>query len=353
MVTISSITASAQENTADQFLKYLNSYQKEELARMITPDFKFKRKFATKTTDRKEFLYKYLEDSKALRAKFKVIEKPDGKTQNYYVVEDQSQYLKLLDVKFPKWNMTITTVGGKVSEVILAPTEDYDTYVAELNSKGEKFNAWMQERHPKVRLEKLTDLAQVVDYLNEYVQSEGIFLSDLQQYDESAGAPEMVPEIDFADNMTCVHRKQLTEAQRASFYPFNKAKKVVLISFNDKDWELHYRTETPKIIDLSKAASSQQLSKADINRLTDLFYNYGFKKMELVKTMKEKLECSELKNVIVFLDANDKPFEYAAFAFDCDEVEFSSPKVGYGDDCSTKRELVKQFFVSKGIETGK
>jgi len=354
LVVISSITISAQKmSTADQFLSYFNNYQKKELTGIITSDFKFKREFSEVITDRKEFLNKYLEDSQTLIAKFKVIKKPEGENQNYYVVEDQSQYLKLLDVKFPKWNMTITTAAGKVSQAMLSPTSDYDNYVTELTSKTEKFNSWMEENHPEVDWEKLKDLSQVLEYLNEYVESKGILLPDLQQYDDSTEAAVTVSDSDsLFDNMTCMHRNKFTETKRASFYPFNKAKKVLLISFNDKDWKLNYYSKSPKIIDISKVVSSKQLNKADLNRLTDLFYNYGYKKMELVKTISQEFDCSGLKNAIVFLDEKGNPFEYIAFAFDCYKIEFSSQKISYGDECTTKRELLEQFFISNGIETG-
>ncbi|MCX8525595.1 hypothetical protein OF897_16905 [Chryseobacterium formosus] len=219
LVLISSITISAQKiSTTDQFLSYFNNYQKKELEGIITSDFKFKREFSKVITDRKEFLNKYLEDSQTLIAKFKVIKKPDGKNQNYYVVEDQSQYLKLLDVKFPRWNMTITTTAGKVSQAMLSPTNDYDNYVTELTSKTEKFNSWMEENHPEIDLEKLKDLSQVLEYLNEYVKSKGILLSDLQQYDESAKPAVTVSDSDsLFDNMTCLHRNKFTEVKGLLF----------------------------------------------------------------------------------------------------------------------------------------
>ena len=152
------------------------------------------------------------------------------------------------------------------------------------------------------------------------------------------------------DNMMCVHRNKLTDAKRSAIYPFNKAKKVLLISFNDKDWKFDYFSETPKITDVSIAKTSKELSKSEINQLTDIFYNYGYKKVEYLKTMVEEKDCPELKNAILFVDDKGKPFEYITFSFECDEVEFSSQKVSYGDGCNTKKELVKQFFISKGIE---
>lgn len=351
---ISCITLSAQEkNTADKFLSYLNNYKKKELENIITPDFKFKREFVNKTTDRQEFLHKYLEDSETLAAKFYVIKKYSEKNKDYYVVQDQSLYLKLLDVEFPQWNMTITTTGEKVSEVTLAATEDYDNYITEVGLKGEKFNSWMKKTHPEVKLEKVTDVSRILDYLYAYIDSQGIRWSDLQQYDDVVeGAVTMSNSSSFSDNMSCVHDNKFPEAKRNALYPFGKAKKVLLISFNDKDWRLGYFSETPKITDLSVAKTSKELTKNDINKLTDLFYNYGFKKMELVKTMVEEKDCPELKNAILFIDDKGKIFEYIAFSFGCDEVEFSSRKVSYGDDCTTKKELVKEFFISKGIEIG-
>lgn len=353
MVAISCIIVSAQQkNTADKFLIYLNNYQKKELEAIITPDFKFKREFASKTTDRQEFLNNYLKDSKTLMAKFRVIYQYNEKNQGFYVVEDQSLYLKLLDVKFPQWKMTITTSGEKVSEVTLAPTEDYDNYITEMGSKGEKFNSWMNKNYPKVNLAK-TALSQMLDYLYAYVDYQGVKLSDLQQYDDTVDDAVIISSSNsISDNMTCVHRNKLTETKRAAIYPFNKAKKVMLMSFNDKDWRLDYFSKTPKITDISIAKTSKELTKSDINKLTDLFYNYGYKKMEWVKTMVEEKDCPELKNAILFIDEKGKIFEYIALSFGCDEVEFSSQKVSYGDDCNTKKELLKQFFISNGIEIG-
>lgn|GEM_PF-5409537 len=351
---ISTISVSAQRTTvADKFLNYLNNYKKKELATIITPNFKINRTFSKKITDKREFLGNYLEESESFIAKYKVISKSIQKNKSKYLVEDQSQYLKLLDVKFPKWNLTITTVTGKVSSVTLAPTDDYDTYIAELNSKIAKFNSWMQEDHPETDLEKI-GIPEVLEYLHKYVESKGILMSNLQNYDETTGNVEIVSKTDnnaIFDNLTCVHRNKLNEVKRAAFYPFNKAKKVLLLSFNDKNWTFEYYVKTPKTINIDTARNVKQLSKIEINKLTDLCYNYGFKKLEFVKTIREEIACSELKNAIVFVDKDNKPFEYIVFSFDCDEVEFSSEKVSYGDECTTKRDLLKQFFIANGIST--
>ncbi|WP_153393225.1 hypothetical protein [Chryseobacterium vaccae] len=350
MAAVSSITVSAQTmSLADQFISYFNNYQKKELAMMTTSDFKFKNESSDEILNRYDFFTFYFDDSETLLSKYKIIKKTTQKDKTYYVVEEQSQFFKLLDVKFPKWNMTITTVEGEVDEVALTPTEGYDAYMTELKSKTEKFDAWMTEHYPKVDLEELTDPFLILEYLNKYVQSKGISLSGLQKYDESTGIPELLTDKDSKfDNMACVHQNKLTEAERTSFYPFNKAKKVLLISFTDKDKELNYYAETPRITDLAIAQSTKQLNKVDINRLTDIFYNYGYKKLEM--TVRQKYDCPEFKNAIVFLDENDKPFEYIALSFDCGQIEFSSRKMNYGQECNTKREFLEVFFVSKGVD---
>lgn len=349
MAVISCIPVSAQENPADKFLKYFNNYQKKELALMTTSDFKFSNESSDGTLDRYDFFTFYFDDCETLLTKYKVIKKTTQKTKSEYLVEEQSQFFKLLDVKFPKWNMTITTVKGEVDKVTLTPAEGYDAHTAELKSGTEKFDAWMNEHYPEVDLEKLTDPFPILDYLNKYVQSRGILLSDLQQYDASTGIPELLSDKDSeSDNMACVHLNKFTEAERTAFYPFNKAKKIFLISFTDKDQELDYYAKIPRITDMAIAKSSKQLNKVDINRLTDIFYNYGYKKLEMMVRHKE--DCSEFKNAIVFVDENDKPFEYIVLSFDCDQIEFSSRKVSYGQECNTKREFLQMFFVSKGID---
>ncbi|REC53033.1 hypothetical protein DRF62_14680 [Chryseobacterium piscium] len=83
-------------STEDKFLNYFNNYQKKELEGIINSGFKFKREFSKVITDRKEFLNKYLEDPQTLIAKFKVIEKPDGKNQNYYVVKKSAMVMNAL-----------------------------------------------------------------------------------------------------------------------------------------------------------------------------------------------------------------------------------------------------------------
>jgi hypothetical protein len=341
---------SQKNNPSQKFITYLNNYQEKELATIITSDFKLKRSFSSIVTNRKEFLASYLKDCETLIAKYKIIEQPNEENQNYYLVLDQSQYLKLLQVKFPTWKMFIKTVAGKVSEVTLEPTEDYESYLEELNSKTELFYTWMSENYPEADIQNTNDLSVTIDYLNTYIQLNDVGLFELEQYDDNQNAKIVTIEIN--DDLSCIHRNKYSAVKRTSFYPFNKAKKVLLISFIDQSSNSDYYSKNNKIDDLSVAKNSKTLTKNEINSLTDLIFNMGFKKMVYEKFISATSPCPDLKNAIVFVDQNEKPFEYIELFFGCDQIEFSSKEIEYGDDCTNKLELIKQFFISNGIDVG-
>lgn len=149
---------------------------------MTTADFTFTRDFSKKITDREEFLNRYLKDSQTLSAQFISIQKTEDKNQTHYLVEDHSEFMKLLGIKSPIWKLTITVSDGKVSEMMLARTEAYDAYVQETRSKSEPFYLWIGTHHKEVAVEKLADVSQLLKLLVEYVNFKGLSQSGLHQY---------------------------------------------------------------------------------------------------------------------------------------------------------------------------
>ncbi|HEX9980921.1 MAG TPA: hypothetical protein VGB50_10210 [Flavobacterium sp.] len=149
----------------------------------------------------------------------------------------------------------------------------------------------------------------------------------------------------------CYDLNKYSLEQRLGFYPFSVAKKVALISFNDPATEPALYSDRNKLPTLAKAIKTVLLTDSQIDGLTNTLYNIGYSEEMLVKTTTS--ECGPLKNAIVFLDKNDKPFEYILLYFGCNQVEYSSRKVKDGDYCDEKFPMLEQLFTDNGIQVAK
>lgn len=63
-------------------------------------------------------------------------------------------------------------------------------------------------------------------------------------------------------------------------------------------------------------------------------------------------ECYNPRNAILFLDIDNKVFEFIEICFECDKTEESSDKVNLGIMCNQKLDMVKEFFKEVGVEYG-
>jgi hypothetical protein len=95
-----SLTACAQNVTspAGKFLSFLNDYQKDSLQNLITNDFQLKRTYTKYDNDKSSFLDKYLPNSRAYNGKYIILSVISDIEPKKYLVEDQSDYLKYLNV---------------------------------------------------------------------------------------------------------------------------------------------------------------------------------------------------------------------------------------------------------------
>lgn len=150
----------------------------------------------------------------------------------------------------------------------------------------------------------------------------------------------------------CGPNRKLSAKQRGSFYPFNIAKKVALISF-----ELcgEYGNQVPikdhlMIKDLIKEKAALSLEK--IESLSDLFYNIGYKNPKAKLYSIIKGTCYEPRNAIIFLDQNDKVIEYIGICFSCGTHDFSSDKIIEFNYCTNKYALLAKFFRVNGVKLG-
>ena len=177
--------------------------------------------------------------------------------------------------------------------------------------------------------------------------------------------------------MSCINRNKYSPADRLKFFPFNKYKMVMLISFElpEPGSEIIYtdtikvRTKTPikqevyhallekrQKLDSTRLKERKILSASEVDKLTDVLYNFGYTS---TKSYKGYLlgeaggyRCYNPRNAIVFLDENGLIAEYIEICFECQRREVSSEKIGIGELCENKFELIRKYFRATGIKYG-
>ena len=153
--------------------------------------------------------------------------------------------------------------------------------------------------------------------------------------------------------LKCVPLNKYAATQRKQFYPFNQCSSVKLISFKeyiniDSTHILTDKVEENDIQNQPKVFESFTLNQKQLNELTNILYNYGFK----TKKYEEESMCYYPRNAIVFYDNKGLPFEWIELCFECNGYKKTSNQVKTGDFCIGKYELLKYFFKKHKIHYG-
>ena len=162
----------------------------------------------------------------------------------------------------------------------------------------------------------------------------------------------------YEKNAECTKTENISESQRLSNFPFSKASQIKLISFESKNGE-PIGNELIKHLDSVKLKQDSfnpffytevvTLNSIQINRLTDIIYNYSYKKMPYVTS---DVKCYEPRNAIIFLNSNNIIIGYIEICFSCNRFRSSTTKLDLGKDCTEKYEMIKSIFRECKIEYG-
>ena len=153
-------------------------------------------------------------------------------------------------------------------------------------------------------------------------------------------------------NHNCIKRSNKTFTSRLKYYPFNVASSVQLVSFDLGKYIIDDEDSIKKInnqVLKSKLNEVKTLTLPQIDKLTDILFNYGFRGDILVI---QELACYDPRNGIVFLDKNNKVVECIEICFECRKTVQSSEKIAIGEMCDQKLDMLKNFFKEVGIEYG-
>ena len=157
--------------------------------------------------------------------------------------------------------------------------------------------------------------------------------------------------------VVCSKIKTLTEEQRMSYFPFSETTTIKIVAFKNKnsggDGEdlikhidsIHIKQD---FFNASLYDEVATLEPSQINQLTDIFFNYGYKNKQGVISIEA---CYMPRNVIFFLDHSNKIIAYLELCFQCNGYRVSSKKIDLGH-CSEKLDLIKTIFKESKIHYG-
>lgn len=144
-----SCVKNVKSDPADKFLKFLNNYQADSLQILVTDDFKLKRTYTNHTSDKKSFIDQYVPTSKNFNGKYIVLTTNRHDLETEFLVEDQSDYFKYLNVDYPKWKIIVTrTNQDKITAVTIDTIKSYKAYLSQIKQKSEDFESWLKTNYP-------------------------------------------------------------------------------------------------------------------------------------------------------------------------------------------------------------
>jgi len=158
-------------------------------------------------------------------------------------------------------------------------------------------------------------------------------------------------------NHNCVKKTHKSFTVRLKNYPFSLATQIQVVSFKggidtSKYQEMKGIDSLPRLNDTvcySKLVEVKSLTFTQVDKLTDLFYNYGYGGPVYIGSISQ---CYVPRNAILFLDSTGKVFEFIEICFYCHNTKESSKKISLGQLCDQKMEMLRAFFKQVGVEYG-
>ena len=138
-------------------------------------------------------------------------------------------------------------------------------------------------------------------------------------------------------------------SKRIKKYPFNKTAKIWLVSFEDLSGggqldttKIVYNQNMPKsnmAVCINSFKEIKTLNHPKINKLTDILFNYKpLGKNHII----EFSSCYSPRNAILFLDKNEKVFDFIEICFSCLHMRNFSKKLNIENECDHKINMIKE-----------
>lgn len=159
------------------------------------------------------------------------------------------------------------------------------------------------------------------------------------------------------DNANCVRSKKIDFKNRLKMFPFENTSQILIVSHRTKNGmigeELRKYLNSLKInqdtINHKEFEQIEKLNLSQIERLTDIIFNYSHKGKAYATS---DAMCYEPRNAFIFLDKDNKVLGFIEICFGCNHLRTSDKKINIGDYCEQKYGLLKDIFRESGIKYG-
>jgi len=147
---------------------------------------------------------------------------------------------------------------------------------------------------------------------------------------------------------------------RIKKYPFNKAVQIQLVSFEDPTGggqrdttkKIIYNPNMPEsyfAVCINPFKEIKKLNFVQMDKLTDILFNYG----PLGENHISRIgKCYSPQNAILFLDENEKVFDFIEICFHCLHMYSFSKKLDVESECDHTINMIREFFKVSGIKYG-
>nr|WP_121272531.1 hypothetical protein [Pedobacter schmidteae] len=158
----------------------------------------------------------------------------------------------------------------------------------------------------------------------------------------------------------CAFTNKYSPAQRLSKYPFSKAVKILAVSYKYGGIEFEDEIDSipttglhvkDGILNTTTLIEMKQLTAKQIDQLSNLIFNTGYKKQGEVY-VESTGRCFEPRNAFVFFDSAGKVFDYFQVCFGCKQSHSQSDRINIGVNCTQKYKMFSDYFKSVGIKYG-
>ncbi len=151
--------------------------------------------------------------------------------------------------------------------------------------------------------------------------------------------------------LKCKKINSMTIEQRNEKFQFKNSAKIAYASFPktiDMDIERYFENleQNPGTFNINDFYEVKFLNSNQINQLSDLVYNIGFRKNI---NGGRSANCYFPHNAILFLNEENALLGYLEICFDCHKYRSSSDHYTLGEECSSKIKLLRSLFEEAGI----
>ncbi|WP_311954498.1 hypothetical protein [Mucilaginibacter terrae] len=159
----------------------------------------------------------------------------------------------------------------------------------------------------------------------------------------------------------CIQVNNYSVKDRLSKYPFNKASKILAVSYHSNSSVTHLEKSIKSfstyglhvkegVLDCATLVEIKLLNKYQINKLTNIIYNITYGNAPI--HTEDHMSCFMPRNALIFIGNKGKVFDYLEICFECLNTESLSNRITIGTVCNQKYQMLKRFFIGLGIKTG-